>query len=215
MSQGGLTVIVDYGVGNLRSVAKSVSQYIDTWIITEEAGIILSADRLILPGVGAFVAGMNGLKIRGLIEPIKQFARTGKPMLGICLGAQLLFERGEEFGPRPGLGIIKGKVVKLQPTEKNVKVPQIGWNKIAAPAPGKWPEIIFQSPEREPMMYFVHSYIFEPTESQVILATSVYGGQKFCSAVRQGNIYGCQFHPEKSGEAGVTIIRHFVNLQNG
>jgi len=200
--------IIDYGVGNLYSIRKACLEFTDNVIITESPTVIESADAVILPGVGAFKFGMEGLEKRGLLGVVKKFASREKPVLGICLGAQLLLEKGYEFGEFEGLGLIPGKVV-IFPEFKNVKIPQIGWNKINFLKTGKG---LFGSLEPDPYVYFVHSYILKPKDSNHILSKSTYGGYTFCSTVKKGNIYGTQFHPEKSGEVGLKIIENFIKL---
>ena len=200
-------VIIDYGVGNLYSLRKACAMFTDKVMITEDPSTIELADAIILPGVGAFRAGMDGLTKRGLVKVVIKFAASGKPILGICLGAQLMLEKGYEFGKFKGLGLIPGKVVMF-PKLKNAKVPQIGWNKIKFSKNNN----LFNSLRSEPYVYFVHSYVLKPTKQNSILAETVYGSHKFCSAVKSGNIYGTQFHPEKSGAAGLKIIENFIKL---
>lgn len=203
--------ILDYGVGNLYSLKKAVDNFTNNVFITEDPDKISSADAVILPGVGSFEAGMEGLKIRNLVEPVKKFALTGKPMLGICLGAQLLLNKGYEFGVFNGLGIIPGKVVKF-PKLKKERIPHIGWNEILALKAGNWKKTVLDSVEPNSNLYFVHSYILQPAKKDNTLALANYGGYEFCSAIRKGNVYGCQFHPEKSGKVGLKIIENFINL---
>ncbi len=206
--------IVDYGVGNLHSVRKAVRQFSDDVAITDEPIEIAEADGLILPGVGAFEAGMSGLEKRGLVEVIKQFANSGKPMLGICLGAQIMLRYGYEFGEHKGLGIIAGSTVRF-PEMKNVKIPHIGWNSIYPSQhlnKNDWDRSILSSIQNGEEMYFVHSFIFKPDSEDSVFALSTYGGYEFCAAIRKGNIFGCQFHPEKSGAAGLNVIKKFIEL---
>lgn len=212
--------IVDYGVGNLYSIKKALDNFNNNVFITEDPEKIYSADAVILPGVGSFGAGMEGLKVRSLIEPVKKFSLTGKPMLGICLGAQLLLDKGYEFGEFSGLGIIPGKVVKF-PELKKERIPHIGWNEICANQlkvesgklkVGEWKGTILDSIKENSDVYFVHSYILQPDKQSNVLAIANYGGYEFCSAIRKGNIYGCQFHPEKSGQIGLQIIKNFVSI---
>ena len=209
-------VIVDYGVGNLYSLRKACAKFADNIVISEDADTISSADAVILPGVGAFQAGMEGLRKRNLIKVVKKFAASGKPILGICLGAQLMFEKGYEFGEFDGLGLIPGKVVAF-PKLKNAKIPQIGWNTISVKRNAKSAKnllrgTILNSVKKDPCVYFIHSYILKPLKQSNILADTTYGGHNFCSAVKSGNIYGTQFHPEKSGTAGLKIIENFIKL---
>jgi len=204
--------IVDYGVGNLYSLRKALREFIDDVIIVENAEEINRLDALILPGVGSFEAGMEGIKARGLERKIKKFAENGKPVLGICLGAQLLLSKGYEFGEFRGLDIISGKVVKFPELKKGTKIPHIGWNKVMLSRNIKSKDDVLNSIGKNAHVYFVHSYILEPTDKNAILATTIYGGHEFCSVIQKGNIYGFQFHPEKSGQVGLGIIKNFINL---
>lgn len=202
--------IIDYGVGNLHSLAKAVQNFTSNVRVTDDAGEISSSDALILPGVGAFAAGMEGLEVRGLTQAVKNFAASGKPILGICLGAQIMLEKGFEFGEFAGLGLIGGQVVRFP--ELSEKIPQIGWNKISRGAGQNWNDSILKDLPPDPDVYFVHSYILEPQNPENALAMSEYGGQKFCAAIQKGKIFGCQFHPEKSGSVGLKIIENFIKL---
>ncbi|MEK9182975.1 MAG: imidazole glycerol phosphate synthase subunit HisH [Patescibacteria group bacterium] len=203
--------VVDYGVGNLQSINKAL-QACDVEVeITEEADKIKSAQAIILPGVGSFEAGMRGLKLRGLEEVLKSVALKDIPILGICLGAQLLLSKGYEFGEYAGLGIIFGQVMPFPVLAEKEKIPHICWNKIRPPNSVLWQDTILKNQE-EKEVYFVHSYILKPQDEVDCLATAVYGGYEFCSAIKKGNIYGCQFHPEKSGLVGLAIINNFVKL---
>lgn len=202
-------VIVDYGVGNLQSLRKAFASFGVEPLVSEDPEVIASAGRLVLPGVGSFEAGMRGLEVRGLVGAVKEFANSGKPMLGICLGAQLLLSRSYEFGTYDGLAIIPGQVERFPETLKE-KIPHVGWNKIYPVAAGKWDSTIFDFEGQDATMYFVHSYVLKPEREENICALSSYGGYEFCAAVQEGNIVGCQFHPEKSGETGLMLIRNFI-----
>lgn len=204
--------LVDYGLGNLYSILRAMCCFDVDVIVTEEAEEIEKADGILLPGVGAFTAGMKGLELRGLAGAIKKAAKQNKPMLGICLGAQLMLTEGHEFGRRSGLDIIKGKVIRFPFLEKPEKIPHVGWNKIAPSVASAWRGTIFNSLGADDQMYFVHSYIMQPAKKAEILAVTSYGDYKFCSAIRKGNIYGCQFHPEKSGQVGLKIISQFIKI---
>ncbi len=201
--------IVDYGVGNLYSIQKALEKFTSNAFVTEESNEIASADALILPGVGSFKSGVEGLKIRGIVDPIKEFAQKGKPVLGICLGAQLLLDKGYEFGELEGLGIIPGKVVSFP--KINDKIPHIGWNAINPKTKNSWSKTVLHSIKAGSNVYFVHSYVLKPSNTKDILTITNYGGKDFCSAVNKDKIYGCQFHPEKSGDIGLAIIKKFVN----
>ena len=212
--------IIDYGVGNLHSLCKAFEHLGANVFITEDADKILSADAVVLPGVGAFKSGMEGLEVRGLIKTVKNFADTGKPMLGICLGAQLMLSRGYEFGEFTGLGIIPGKVIHF-PKLSKARVPHIGWNEIYCErAKGKeqrakvsrWENTILDSIKEHSDVYFVHSYVLQPDKKEDILSMTEYGNHKFCSTVKKDRVYGCQFHPEKSGEVGLKIIENFIKI---
>jgi len=201
--------IVDYGVGNLHSLVKAFKHFDENAFITEESKDIESADAIVLPGVGAFQAGMEGLRIRNLLDTIKNTAKNNKPILGICLGAQLLMSEGHEFGRFKGLGLIPGKVIMFD--NSGEKIPHIGWNEIYGNK-NIWRNTVLNSIDEGSDVYFVHSYIFKPTKKENILAYTKYGDIEFCSAIRKGNIYGCQFHPEKSGKIGLQIIENFIKL---
>lgn len=205
-------VIVDYGVGNLHSLARAFMKCGVTPIISEEATDILEADGVVLPGVGAFAAGIHGLNTRGLVDVVKEVAARDTPMLGICLGAQLLLSEGHEFGVFPGLGIIPGKVAPFPPLPEKEKIPHIGWNGIVPGAHKNWSKTVLEGLTAQSQVYFVHSYVLEPALPERQLASTVYGGYSFCSAVQKGQVFGVQFHPEKSGVVGLRIISNFVTL---
>lgn len=185
--------IVDYGVGNIHSAMKGLKLFADDVALTEDALEIRAADAIVLPGQGSFEAGMRGLRVRGLLDEVRAFAVSGKPVLGICLGAQILLDRGFEFGEWEGLGIIPGEVVHFPPLH-GAKIPHMGWSPIEPSGAD---------------MYFIHSYIMQPTDPAHVLATTVHGGVRFASVVGKGKVIGCQFHPEKSGNDGLAILRNF------
>lgn len=188
---------------------------------------VAAADAIILPGVGAFGEAMESLTKLDLVEPLKDFAASGKPLLGICLGMQLLMTESNEFGRHAGLGILDGEVVRLEEaaeTTPRLKVPQVGWNQIHAavqpsplaaapggPAPesGPWQETFLDGLQDGEFMYFVHSFYALPTDQNVVLSTTHYGPNAFCSSLRRGNVFACQFHPERSGPQG---LRVYLNL---
>jgi glutamine amidotransferase len=199
--------IVDYQMGNLRSVEKALEHVGAKVEITSDAAKILKADKLILPGVGAFGDAMRELRNRDLIEPLKTSIAQGKPFLGICLGLQLLFEKGYEGGEHEGLGVLKGNVIRFD-LPKQYKVPHMGWNNVTS-VQKNVPLLEGLSPE--PSMYFVHSYYVVPSDRSLIWLEADYG-HRFCAAIRQGNLYATQFHPEKSQREGLQMLRNFANL---
>lgn len=210
MKQPKITII-DYGVGNLSSLKRAFAFCGADAFISEDVGEILSSDAAVLPGVGSFEAGMRGLKLRGLVDAVKEMAAADKPMLGICLGAQLMLSKGYEFGEFEGLGIMSGKVVRFPELKENEKIPQIGWNGVSAPKGRSWENSILGNLPENFSVYFVHSYILAPDLPENIFGLTAYGGQEFCSIMKKGNIYASQFHPEKSGEVGLAILRNFIN----
>lgn len=204
--------IVDYGVGNIHSAMKGIRRFTQDVFLSEDPADIRTASALVLPGQGAFESGMRGLAVRGLMDEVKQAASTGKPILGICLGAQLLLEKGFEFGEWKGLGFLRGEVVHFPKLPDGAKTPHMGWNSIEEVTPDKWKGTALAGVKNGVEMYFIHSYILQPKEKEDVLAWTTYGGLKFPSAIGRGRIIGCQFHPEKSGEAGLHILRNFVAL---
>lgn len=202
--------IVDYGVGNMHSAMKGLKRFSDDVLLTEDFVEIQQAAALVLPGQGSFAAGMEGLKVRGLLDEVKRAADKGKPILGICLGAQILLDRGHEFGEWDGLGIIPGDVVHFPPLSEGTKIPHMGWNGIEPTNPGAWEGTALEGIEPNAPMYFIHSYLLQPSDPSVILATTTYGGHRFASVVSRGNVLACQFHPEKSASCGLRIIENFV-----
>lgn len=209
MSNNPSIAIVDYGVGNLGSLRRALGLYSENIFITEEKEKIERADAIILPGVGAFAAGMEGLRVRGLVETIRDAAARGVPILGICLGAQLLLDRGYEFGEHEGLGVVQGEVVRFPELAPGVTIPAIGWQEVSV---GSGPKavVLFEGLER-PYMYFVHSYVLVPKNQTSVLATTEYGGYTYCAALGEGSVAGTQFHPEKSGEAGLKLLSNFID----
>lgn len=204
--------IIDYGLGNLNSVVRAVTAAGGNGVISSDPSDMARAEKLILPGVGAFQAGMDGLRERKLIEPLIEQVENGKHLLGLCLGMQLLFEIGEEFGEHLGLGLIPGLVKKLQPIEKDTKIPHIGWNSVICPKHKTWDGTILENIQEGEMVYFVHSYVPVPKIPEDCLAETRYGGALFCSVVSKHHVHGTQFHPEKSGEVGQKILRAFLRL---
>lgn len=208
--------IVDYGVGNLYSVAQALEHVGADVRLVSTAEELRRADLLLLPGVGSFEAGMRELRERGLVAPIVDYVHTGKPFLGICLGMQLLFEVSEEFGEHAGLGLIPGRVTaipSLGHDQRPHKIPHIGWNGLTQPSGREnWQGTILHGLSPGMSAYFVHSYTAVPSNSNHRLADCDYDGCCISAAVRADNVYGCQFHPEKSGDSGLRILKNFVSL---
>ena len=205
--------IIDYGMGNLRSVAKALEHIGARATVTSDRETILRATHLVLPGVGAFRACMEGVERLGLVEPIKEFIDSGRPFLGICLGLQLLFDESEEGGLYRGLGIIKGRVVPFSTSMKAqdgamLKVPHMGWNRISIRKEGSR---LLKGIDDGAYFYFVHSYYVAPFDRGCVLTTTDYGIE-FTSSVESGNIFGVQFHPEKSQSVGLKLLENFSRL---
>ena len=203
-----MIAIIDYGVGNLFSLKSSLKQLGLEAVVTADADTIRKADRLILPGVGAFADAMAKLEATGLVPVIKEEAEK-KPLLGICLGMQLLFEKSYEYGEHEGLGFVKGEVCPLEPdlADKSLKVPQIGWNALDILRPNAMTEGL----ENGSYVYFVHSFMAKPSDENDLAAVTDYG-TRVPAMVARGNLFGCQFHPEKSGEVGLQMLRNFAKL---
>ena len=204
-------VVVDYGIGNVQSIFNALSKFKDVDVILSDSqDEIMSADGLILPGVGAFKRAMKELKRRNLPNVLSSYILQGKPFLGICLGMQLLFESSEEFGYTEGLGFIKGGVEYL-PGGVSDKLPHVSWNSIEK-QDLNWSDTIFSDIKNKDDFYFVHSYICKPKDQGIILSKTQYGGIDFCSSIRQGSIYACQFHPEKSANSGLKVMKNFIDI---
>lgn len=203
--------IVDYGMGNLRSVQKALQSVGAEAVILRTAAEAADVSKLILPGVGAFGDGMAHLDRMGWIEPVKRFIASGRSFLGVCLGLQLLFEHSEE-GDAAGLGVLAGRVVRFQTRRggERVKVPHMGWNEL------RWSvsDPLWAGLEPGAAVYFVHAYYAQPDEARLVSAEADYGGP-FCAAVRRDNVWATQFHPEKSQRVGLTILRNFADLEDG
>jgi len=205
-------VIIDYDVGNVRSIINALKKVGIDSILSNKEDEIMSADGIILPGVGAFAHGMDKLNQYNLIKIITEYTNTNKPLLGICLGMQMLLDESEEFQNTKGLGLISGKVIKLPVQNSSYeKLPHVSWNEIKKQNIN-WNDTILDKVEQQSDMYFVHSFIANPTNQNEILSTTEYSDYQFCSSVKKGNIYGCQFHPEKSGEKGLKIIENFIKI---
>ena len=217
-----MTAIIDYDAGNIKSVEKALLALGEEAIITRDPKVLLEADHVILPGVGSFGDAMDKLCHYGLVETIKQIVQKGTPFLGICLGLQLLFEESEESKGVKGLGLLKGKILRI-PDGPGLKIPHIGWNSLKFPHKGRLflglPEEsylehdgrLFRGIEENAYVYFVHSYYLKAAEEEIVTATTEYGTLIHAS-VEKNNIFGCQFHPEKSSEVGLTILKNFIAL---
>ena len=203
-----MIAIVDYGVGNLRSVQKALERVGATADVTSDPAALDAAQGVVLPGVGAFGDGMDSLRARQLVAPVLRQVEAGKPLLGICLGMQLLFEESEEMGRHQGLGLLPGRVVRFP--EGELKVPHIGWNQLQRAEPR--PEMaLLEGIGDGAYAYFVHSYYPIPDEPGDLLATTEYG-LEFASVVGRGRVWGAQFHPEKSQDVGLRLLQNFAGL---
>ena len=214
MTHSSVVTIIDYGVGNLLSVGRAIEHCGAKVLVTSSPKSILNSEKVILPGVGAFPNAMEALNRLNLVSVIQEFAQLERPMLAICLGMQLLMEESEEFGLSPGLGIIQGRVVPI-PIETlegtRQKVPHIGWNSLYEfPEGSSWIGTLLQDNKQGDSAYFVHSYMVQPTNPENEIAVSIYGGRRISAVTSKGLVTGCQFHPEKSGEVGLKILRRFV-----
>lgn len=201
-----MIAVIDYGMGNLRSVQKGLERVGCKAQVTRDPWQIVSAQGIVLPGVGAFNACMENLKRFGLVEPIRQVVRQKKPFLGICLGFQLLFTESEEFGPQKGLDLFPGRVVGFRP-ENGLKVPHMGWNRLS-----KKKELPFlEGISDGDFVYFVHSYYVEPEDESIVATITDYGAS-FVSSIATDHLFACQFHPEKSQGIGLRILANFARF---
>lgn len=215
-----LIAILDYGLGNLFSVEQACSFVGLNSIVTNSKKDVLNADAVILPGVGAYCDAMLELHRLDLVEVLLDIAQSSKPLVGICLGMQLLMTESCEFGHHKGLGIIEGPVVRFDmPKEKEciLKIPQIGWNRIFHPTDSSlWHGTLLDRIKDGEYMYFVHSYTVQPQDGNVILSVSRYGHIEFCSSIQYQNVFACQFHPERSGPEGIKLYHNLADfLQTG
>lgn len=196
--------IIDYGVGNLRSVEKAFQAAGCAALLSGDERVLREAERLVLPGVGAFGACMRALQERGLDRLVKERVEQGVPLLGVCVGMQMLFESSEEFGPVAGLGLLRGHVRRFA---EDLRVPQVGWNQVHQRAPHP----LFDCIEDDAFFYFVHSYYCDAADEEDIIGETEYGA-RYASVVARGNIYGVQFHPEKSQAVGLRLLRNFAAI---
>lgn len=204
-----MIAIIDYDAGNIKSVEKALQYLGEETCVTRDPEEILSAEKVILPGVGAFGDAMQKLHQYGLVEVIKEVVNRRKPLLGICLGLQLLFESSEESPGVEGLGILKGKIVRF-PEDAGVKIPHVGWNSLQYPNSGR----LFANVPENAFVYFVHSYYLKAEDPQIVTASAWYGTPIHAS-VEKDQVFACQFHPEKSSETGLRILKNFVMLGRG
>ncbi len=206
-------VVIDYGIGNVFSVCNALKQIGFEPKLTRDPETIRTADMVILPGVGAFSRAMENLREFGLDVEIAAYAKTGKPLLGICIGMQVLMDLSTEFGNHAGLGLIPGEVERIKPTAKSgavLRIPHIAWSQVSsatAPSSQAWYGQAFRTPAH---YYFVHSFMAYPTDADHALATAYYGGHKITAAVGLDNVIGVQFHPERSGPAGLKLLKYLV-----
>ena len=204
-----MIALIDYDAGNIKSVEKALQLLGEEVILTRDSEVLLAADKVILPGVGNFGDAMHNLKTFGLIPVIHEIAGRGTPFLGICLGLQLLFERSEESPGVEGLGLLKGEILRI-PDNPGLKIPHMGWNSLKLKNDGR----LFSGIGEEPYVYFVHSYYLKAEDEKIVKAVTEYGVQ-IDASVEQGNIFACQFHPEKSSDVGLQILKNFAALGKG
>ncbi len=204
-----MIAIIDYDAGNIKSVEKALIALGEQATVTRDPGEILAADGVILPGVGAFGDAMERLESYGLVETIGRVAEQKLPFLGICLGLQLMFDGSEESPGVKGLGLLRGKIVRI-PDDGGLKVPHIGWNNLKFPRRGR----LFKGLPEDSYVYFVHSYYLQAEEESIVTATTEYGAL-IHAAVEKENIFACQFHPEKSSGVGMKILQNFIEVVNG
>jgi len=207
-----MIAIIDYGMGNLRSVQKGFEKVGFDAVVTADPKVVLEADRVVLPGVGAFPDCMRNLEQGGFVEPLLRVIQGGRPFLGICLGLQLLFTESEEFGVHKGLDVISGRVIRfpegMEENGEELKVPHMGWNQLAICSRPP----VFAGIDEGTNVYFVHSYYVKPADEAVVAATTDYGIE-FCAAIWKDNIVATQFHPEKSQEKGLRILKNFGEMK--
>ena len=201
-----MIAIIDYDAGNIKSVEKAIQYLGEEAVVTRDRETILSADGVILPGVGAFGDAMGKLHAYGLVDVIHECVKREIPFLGICLGLQLLFERSDESPEATGLGVLEGEIVRL-PAESGLKIPHIGWNNLKFPRKGT----LFEGVPEDSYVYFVHSYYLKAKDPGIVTATTEYGVTIHAS-VEKGNVFACQYHPEKSSKVGLKMLENFIAL---
>jgi glutamine amidotransferase len=208
--------VIDYGVGNLLSVRRGLERAGAKVIVTADPKLIFSASRVVLPGVGAFANGMAELSKLGLDDVVQEVGSRGTPLLGICLGMQILLDESDEFGSSAGLGLIPGRVIavpSITTTGQKQKIPHIGWNELAlSKGHESWDNTILNDTKRGDAVYFVHSFMASPSNPQHRIADAIYGGHRISATIMRNNIVGCQFHPEKSGKVGLQVLERFLYL---
>ncbi len=201
-----MIAIIDYDAGNIKSVEKAVNALGQEAVVTRDRETLLSAEKVILPGVGAFGDAMEKLHKYGLVDVIHEIVAKDTPFLGICLGLQLLFERSDESVGVAGLGVLKGEILRI-PDKEGLKIPHIGWNSLKFPNPGR----LFAGIAEDSYVYFVHSYYLKAADESIVTATTDYSSLIHAS-VECGNVFACQFHPEKSSDVGMKILQNFLQL---
>ena len=205
--------IVDYGAGNILSILAAFEKLGIQAIVTRGHEEIMSSDGLVIPGVGSYSHAMSKLKEYYLDDVIRDYSKLGRPILGICLGMQLLFSGSYEFGYTEGIDLLSGEVRRLELKDRAMqKLPHVSWNGLETSSANNWKNSILDGIKEGEDMYFVHTYQAVPTDNNHILSYTKYSNSKFCSSIRSGNIFGCQFHPEKSGEKGLKIVFNFIRI---
>jgi glutamine amidotransferase len=202
-----MIAIIDYDAGNIKSVEKALQTIGETAVLTRNSEVLKSADHVILPGVGSFGDAMDKIRAYHLEEVICEIAKSGIPFLGICLGMQVMFESSEESPGVAGLGLLKGKILRF-PGRNDLKIPHMGWNSLRLSGDGK----LFENLSDNSYAYFVHSYYLKAEEKEIVKATAEYG-IPFDASVQKGNLFGCQFHPEKSSDIGLAILKNFTKIK--
>jgi glutamine amidotransferase len=206
-------VVIDYGIGNLLSVTRALTHVGAEVVLSSSPNEVANADRLILPGVGAFGDGMAGLAATGLLDTVRRYAECERPFMGICLGMQMMLDTSMEFGNHKGIGLIAGTVIPVPATTaegKLHKIPHIGWNRLLPCA--DWRGTILDELPAHADTYFVHSFMADPVDPTHRLADCEYNGRRISAVIRRGHLYGCQFHPEKSGIVGLKMLSNFIAL---